>query len=146
MMPFEDEVRRALAESRRLSHESGFEMIRPAYMLLGILGDPGARATVELRREGVDVQALADAIRAIPFKGDLPCEGPDLPFGRAAKDAFDQATDHAQRTKRQVVTTLDLLVGIASVSRDPASELLRSVGIDSLHAERLSARHAMGDA
>jgi ATP-dependent Clp protease ATP-binding subunit ClpA len=122
---FTPRARGAVVAAQNAAHEAGNGEITPDHLLLGLLADPAALATVLLNLQKVD----ADAIRAAVTLPAAAGEPPELiPFSGPARKALELTFREALRLGHNYIGTEHLLLALLELE-DGAGPLHRS-GVD----------------
>jgi ATP-dependent Clp protease ATP-binding subunit ClpA len=131
---FTPRARNAVVAAQNAAHEAADSEITPDHLLLGVLNDPAALATVLLDRQDVDTKALRGA--ATPSKappGD-DAERPELvPFSSSARKALELTFREALRLGHNYIGTEHLLLALLELE-DGAGPLHR-FGVDKARVE-----------
>src|SRR5262245_41727758 len=83
---FTPRARNAVVAAQNAAHEAANSEITPGHLLLGVLSDPAALATVLLNRQQVDAKAVRASI-TLPQAGAEPPEL--IPFSGPARKALE---------------------------------------------------------
>ena len=112
---FTPRARNAVVVAQNAAHDAANSEITPDHLLLGVLSDPGALATVLLNRQDVDTEALRASVVPAPGRrraaGAHPVQRPgaqgaraDLPRGASARPQLHRhraPAAGAARTRRR---------------------------------------------
>jgi hypothetical protein len=131
---FTPRARNAVVAAQNAAHEANNSEITPDHLLLGILSDPAALATVLLQRQHVDADAVRAAVTlpiSAPRAGDEPPEL--IPFSGPARKALELTFREALRFGHNYIGTEHLLLALLELE-DGAGPLHRS-GVDKERAE-----------
>ena len=126
--------------AQNAAHDAANTEITPDHLLLGVLSDPAALATVLLRRQDVDTEALRASV--MPPAG---AESPALiPFSGPARKALELTIREALRLGHNYVGTEHLLLALLEFE-DGAGPLHRS-GVDKarVEADLIAALESLG--
>jgi Clp amino terminal domain, pathogenicity island component len=105
---FTPRARNAVVFAQNAAHDAANTEITPEHLLLGVLSDPAALATVLLRRQGVDTETLRARITLPPG-----AESPALiPFSGPARKALELTVREALRLGHNYVGTEHLLLAL----------------------------------
>jgi ATP-dependent Clp protease ATP-binding subunit ClpA len=123
---FTPRARNAVVAAQNAAHEAANTEITPDHLLLGVLSDPAALATVLLHRQHVDTDALR---RAVPPSTAAPrpdVQQPELiPFSGPARKALELTFREALRLGHNYIGTEHLLLALLELE-DGAGPLHRS--------------------
>lgn len=122
---FTPRARGAVVAAQNTAHEAGNAEITPDHLLLGLLNDPAALATVLLHLQQVDTEALRGAVELPPAGRETP----DLiPFSGPARKVLELTFREALRLGHNYIGTEHLLLALLELE-DGAGPLHRS-GVD----------------
>jgi ATP-dependent Clp protease ATP-binding subunit ClpA len=127
---FTPRARNAVVVAQNAAHEAANTEITPDHLLLGVLSDPGALATVLLHRQDVDTESLRTSVN-LPPAGAEPLEL--IPFSGPARKALELTVREALRLGHNYVGTEHLLLALLELE-DGAGPLHRC-GVDKARAE-----------
>ncbi|OBA72286.1 hypothetical protein A5641_00655 [Mycobacterium sp. 1554424.7] len=122
---FTPRARGAVVAAQNAAHEAGNSEITPDHLLLGLLTDPGALATVLLNRQEVDADTIRAAVKLPPAVGELPAL---IPFSGPARKALELTFREALRLGHNYIGTEHLLLALLELE-DGAGPLHRC-GVD----------------
>lgn len=122
---FTPRARGAVVAAQNAAHEAGNSEITPDHLLLGLLTDPGALATVLLNRQKVDADTIRAAITLPPAAGEPPAL---IPFSGPARKALELTFREALRLGHNYIGTEHLLLALLELE-DGAGPLHRC-GVD----------------
>lgn len=119
---FTPRARSAVVAAQNAAHEAGHGEITPDHLLIGVLADAAALATVLLRLQDVDTEALRDAAAASIAALRVEDQPPELiPFSGPARKALELTVREALRlghnyvgTEHQLLALLELEAGSSS--------------------------------
>lgn len=122
---FTPRARGAVVAAQNAAHEAGNSEITPDHLLIGVLGDEAALATVLLRLQQVDTEALRAAATASIATLRVETEPPELiPFSGPARKALELTVREALRlghnyvgTEHQLLALLELEDGDGPLHR-----------------------------
>ncbi|ORB75816.1 Clp protease N-terminal domain-containing protein [Mycobacterium scrofulaceum] len=141
---FTPRARGAVVAAQNAAHEAGNAEITPDHLLLGLLDDPAALATVLLHLQKVDTGALRAAVRLPP----AVAETPDLiPFSGPARKALELTFRHALRLGHNYIGTEHLLLALLELEdSSPDEGPLRRCGVDRdrIEADVIKALESLG--
>ncbi|CDO88081.1 hypothetical protein AWC29_01965 [Mycobacterium triplex] len=125
---FTPRARNAVVAAQNAAHHAGSSEITPDHVLLGLLTDPAALATVLLMRQHVDVAALRAA--ATPAAGAGPGhQQPELiPFSGPARKALELTFREALRLGHNYIGTEHVLLALLELEDDAGP--LHRCGVD----------------
>jgi ATP-dependent Clp protease ATP-binding subunit ClpA len=127
---FTPRARNAVVAAQNAAHEAANSEITPDHLLLGVLSDPAALATVLLHRQHVDTKALRTAV-TLP---QAAAEPPELiPFNGPARKALELTFREALRLGHNYIGTEHLLLALLELE-DGAGALHQS-GVDKARVE-----------
>ncbi|OBG92624.1 hypothetical protein A5697_06855 [Mycobacterium sp. E3251] len=130
---FTPRARGAVVAAQNAAHEAANNEITPEHLLLGLLDDPAALATVLLHLQKVDIEALRAAVNLPP-----PSSGtPDLiPFSGPARKALELTFREALRLGHNYIGTEHLLLALLELEEaSPDAGPLRRCGVDKARVE-----------
>ncbi|OBI81085.1 Clp protease N-terminal domain-containing protein [Mycobacterium sp. 1245805.9] len=122
---FTPRARSAVVAAQNAAHEAGNGEITPDHLLLGLLTDPAALATVLLKRQKVDPDAIRTAVSLPPAVGEPP---ELIPFSGPARKALELTFREALRLGHNYIGTEHLLLAMLELE-DGAGPLHRC-GVD----------------
>jgi hypothetical protein len=122
---FTPRARGAVVAAQNVAHEAGNSEITPDHLLLGLLGDAGALASVLLHLQNVDAEAIRAAVTLPPPAGEPP---ELIPFSGPARKALELTFREALRLGHNYIGTEHLLLALLELE-DGAGPLHRS-GVD----------------
>jgi hypothetical protein len=122
---FTPRARSAVVAAQNAAHEAGNGEITPDHLLLGLLTDPGALATVLLNRQQVDADTIRAAVSLPPAAGEPP---ELIPFSGPARKALELTFREALRLGHNYIGTEHLLLALLELE-DGAGPLHRC-GVD----------------
>jgi ATP-dependent Clp protease ATP-binding subunit ClpA len=126
---FTPRARNAVVAAQNAAHHAGSTEITPDHVLLGLLTDPAALATVLLLRQHVDVAALRAAATPPTTQTGTGQQQPELiPFNGPARKALELTFREALRLGHNYIGTEHLLLALLELE-DDAGPLHRS-GVD----------------
>lgn len=141
---FTGRARDAVMAAHEAARAAGNDQVRPAHLLLGLLGDPGALAVKALAAQGVAVEdARRAATETLPRPGGPP---PSLiPYDADAKKVLELALREALRLGHGYVGTEHVL--LALLEFEGGTGVLAGLGVGKDKAEAVaSAAAAAADA
>ena len=106
-----------MVAAQNAAHEAADGEITPDHLLLGVLRDPAALATVLLQRQQVDTEALRSAVTPSPTPSraapGADAERPELiPFSGPARKALELTFREALRLGHNYIGTEHLLLAL----------------------------------
>ncbi|MEE6176263.1 Clp protease N-terminal domain-containing protein [Mycobacterium sp. 050134] len=122
---FTPRARGAVVAAQNAAHEAGNGEITPDHLLLGVLSDKAALATVLLHRQKVDTEALRTSVRLPPAAGETPTL---IPFSGPARKVLELTFREALRLGHNYIGTEHLLLALLE-SEDSGGPLHRA-GVD----------------
>jgi ATP-dependent Clp protease ATP-binding subunit ClpA len=127
---FTPRARRAVVAAQNAAHDAANGEITPAHLLLGVLSDPAALATVLLRLQKIDIEALHSAIALPPAASETPAL---IPFSGPARKVLELTFREALRLGHNYIGTEHLLLALLELE-DGAGPLHRT-GVDKERVE-----------
>jgi ATP-dependent Clp protease ATP-binding subunit ClpA len=127
---FTPRARNAVIAAQNAAHEAANSEITPDHLLLGVLSDPAALATVLLHRQHVDPEAVRASVNLPPAGAELP---ELIPFSGPARKALELTFREALRLGHNYIGTEHLLVALLELE-DGAGPLHRC-GVDKVRVE-----------
>lgn len=125
---FTPRARGAVVAAQNAAHEAANDEITPDHLLLGVLTDPAALATVLLRRQDVDTEALRAAVQLPPAGATTPAL---IPFSGPARKALELTFREALRLGHNYIGTEHLLLALLELEDAASGEgPLRRCGVD----------------
>ncbi|BBY00163.1 Clp protease N-terminal domain-containing protein [Mycobacterium seoulense] len=141
---FTPRARGAVVAAQNAAHEAANDEITPDHLLLGVLSDPAALATVLLRLQNVDTDALRAAVNLPP----AGAETPDLiPFSGPARKALELTFREALRLGHNYIGTEHMLLALLELQdSSPEEGPLRRCGVDKgrVEADLIKALESLG--
>ncbi|MEZ0353685.1 Clp protease N-terminal domain-containing protein [Mycobacterium sp. pR1184] len=125
---FTPRARNAVVAAQNAAHQAGSSEITPAHLLLGLLTDPAALATVLLLRQHVDIAALHAAATPAAEAGSGHRQPELIPFSGLARKALELTFREALRLGHNYIGTEHVLLALIELE-DDAGPLHRS-GVD----------------
>jgi ATP-dependent Clp protease ATP-binding subunit ClpA len=122
---FTPRARNAVVAAQKAAHEAANSEITPDHLLLGVLSDPAALATVLLNRQQVDARGVRASI-TLPPGGPEPSEL--IAFSGPARKALELTFREALRLGHNYIGTEHLLLALLELEGDGGP--LHSAGID----------------
>jgi ATP-dependent Clp protease ATP-binding subunit ClpA len=127
---FTPRARGAVVAAQNAAHDAANGEITPAHLLLGVLSDPAALATVLLRLQKIDIEALHSAIALPPATSETPAL---IPFSGPARKVLELTFREALRLGHNYIGTEHLLLALLELE-DGAGPLHRT-GVDKARVE-----------
>ncbi|SPM37363.1 hypothetical protein MRAB57_5210 [Mycobacterium rhizamassiliense] len=122
---FTPRARGAVVAAQNAAHDAGNSEITPDHLLLGLLSDPAALATVLLQLQQVDTEALRGGVELPAAAGDTP----DLiPFSGPARKVLELTFREALRLGHNYIGTEHLLLALLELEDDAGP--LHRCGVD----------------
>ena len=106
---FTPRARGAVVAAQNAAHEAGNGEITPDHLLLGVLSDPAALATVLLHLQKVDAETIRAAVTLPPSAGEPP---ELIPFSGPARKALELTFREALRLGHNYIGTEHLLLAL----------------------------------
>ncbi|OMC50820.1 hypothetical protein A5745_04340 [Mycobacterium sp. IS-2888] len=127
---FTPRARNAVVAAQNAAHQAANAEITPGHLLLGVLDDPAALATVLLTRQRVDPEALRASI-TLPPAGSEPPEL--IPFSGPARKVLELTFREALRLGHNYIGTEHLLLALLELEDDAGP--LHTAGVDKQRVE-----------
>jgi ATP-dependent Clp protease ATP-binding subunit ClpA len=124
---FTPRARNAVVAAQNAAHEAANNEITPDHLVLGVLSDPAALATVLLHKQNVDTEAVRKAIK-LPPAGETPAL---IPFSGPARKALELTFREALRLGHNYIGTEHMLLALLELEDGP----LNGSGIDTERLE-----------
>lgn len=142
---FTPRARGAVVAAQNAAHEAGNSEITPDHLLIGVLADEAALATVLLRLQQVDTEALRAAATASIATLRVEPEPPELiPFSGPARKALELTVREALRLGHNYVGTEHQLLALLELE-DGEGPLHRcGVDKDRVEADLIEALESLG--
>lgn len=102
-------ARNAVVASQNVAHDAGNAQITPDHLLLGVLSDPAALATVLLQQQQVDTDALRQSVALPPAASEVPAL---IPFSGPARKVLELTFREALRLGHNYIGTEHLLLAL----------------------------------
>jgi hypothetical protein len=130
---FTERARNVVVLAQKAAQEAANDRIRPAHLVLGLLGEPEALAAKAILKQDLTLRTVRDAATAaLPPAAD---EVPEMvPFDGDAKKVLELTFREALRLGHNYVGTEHVL--LALLEHEDRSGLLSGLGIDKVAAER----------
>lgn len=106
---FTPRARNAVVASQNAAHDAGNAQITPEHLLLGVLSDPAALATVLLKQQKVDTDALRESVELPPAASEVPAL---IPFSGPARKVLELTFREALRLGHNYIGTEHLLLAL----------------------------------
>ena len=141
---FTPRARNAVVAAQNAAHEAANSEITPDHLLLGVLSDPAALATVLLHRQHVDAEAVRTSVASSVAALRTGAEPPELiPFSGLARKALELTFREALRLGHNYIGTEHLLLALVELE-DGAGPLHRSgVDKDRVEADLIAALESL---
>ena len=127
---FTPRARNAVVAAQNEAHKAGNLEITTDHLILGLLADPEALATLLLKTQNVDPDAVRSAITLPDRSDDVPQL---IPFNGPAKKALELTFREALRLGHNYIGTEHLL--LALLEQEDGEGPLHNAGIDKARAE-----------
>jgi ATP-dependent Clp protease ATP-binding subunit ClpA len=138
---FTPRARGAVVAAQNAAHEAANSEITPDHLLLGLLSDPAALATVLLHLQKADTEAIRAGLRLPPAAAEIP---ELIPFSGPARKALELTMREALRLGHNYVGTEHLLLALLELE-DGDGPLHRSgVDKDRVEADLAKAVESLG--
>jgi ATP-dependent Clp protease ATP-binding subunit ClpA len=142
---FTPRARGAVVAAQNAAHEAANSEITPDHLLIGVLGDPAALATVLLHLQNVDTEALCDATTARIAALPADTEPPELiPFSGLGRKTLELTVREALRLGHNYVGTEHQLLALLEL--EGADGPLHESGVDKgrVEADLIAALESLG--
>jgi ATP-dependent Clp protease ATP-binding subunit ClpA len=137
---FTPRARGAVVAAQNAAHDAGNSEITPIHLLLGVLSDPAALATVLLHLQKVDAETIRAAVKLPPSSGEPP---ELIPFSGPARKTLELTFREALRLGHNYIGTEHLLLALLELE-DGTGPLHRSgVDKDSVEADLIAALESL---
>ena len=129
---FTPRARNAVVAAQNAAHEAAHSEITPDHLLLGLLSDPAALATVLLRLQKVDTEAVGAAVTTSIAALRAADEPPELiPFSGPARKVLELTFREALRLGHNYIGTEHLLLALLELEDGSSIEgPLHRCGVD----------------
>ncbi|OBJ53767.1 Clp protease N-terminal domain-containing protein [Mycobacterium sp. 1423905.2] len=127
---FTPRARGAVVAAQNAAHDAGNNEITPDHLLLGLLDDSAALATVLLHLQKIDTEALKASVTLPPAAAETPAL---IPFSGPARKVLELTFREALRLGHNYIGTEHLLLALLELE-DGAGALHRS-GVDKQRVE-----------
>lgn len=127
---FTPRARNAVVAAQNAAHEAVSDEITPDHLLLGVLSDPAALATVLLNRQHVNAEAVRASITLPPSTGEPP---ELIPFSGPARKVLELTFREALRLGHNYIGTEHMLLALLELEGDAGP--LHSAGVDKERVE-----------
>ncbi len=124
---FTDRGKRALAVAQTEAAKLGRNYVGTEHLLLGVLADPGAAASV---LKGVTPDAARDEIIGILGRGEGNIEGKQMVFTPRTKKVIEQSVREAHDLNQEAVSTEHMLLALMREREGVAAHVLIKMGLD----------------
>lgn len=142
---FTPRARGAVVAAQNAAHQAGNNEITPDHLLIGVLGDEAALATVLLRLQQVDTEALRAAATASIAALRVETEPPELiPFSRPARKALELTVREALRLGHNYVGTEHQLLALLELEDGDGPLHRCGVDKDRVEADLIEALESLG--
>lgn len=128
---FTPRARAVIIEAQNRAHAARNAEIGPAHLVLGLAADPTGLAARLLANQGIDAEAVADAIMLPAPADEVPAL---IPFDTGARKALELTFRQALRLGHNYVGTEHLLLALYAEERD--DDPLHRLGVDIGRFER----------
>jgi ATP-dependent Clp protease ATP-binding subunit ClpA len=128
---FTPRARNVVVEAQNKAHDAGNAEIEPAHLLLALFTDPNALAAKLLAGQGIDADAVGEAITLPERVDDVPVL---IPFNGQAKKALELTFRQALRLGHNYIGTEHILLALYEAEDDHGT--LHQLGVDKDRFER----------
>jgi len=125
---FTVKAQEALQAAQEMAARSGQQQIEPLHILWALIAQGDGVVPPLLEKLGAPPTSLASEAEKQIERLPKISEASEQYLSKASNDAVQKAFDEAQRLKDEYVSTEHILLGIAGLERDPASQLLTRHG------------------
>lgn len=122
---FTPRARNAVVAAQNAAHKAGNDLITPDHLLLGTLSDPEALATVLLRQQEIETEALQQSIQLPAAAAETPAL---IPFSGPARKALELTFREALRLGHNYIGTEHML--LALLEAEDGAGPLHQAGVD----------------
>lgn len=141
---FTPRARGAVVAAQNAAHEAGNSEITPDHLLLGVLRDAAALATVLLHLQNVDIEALRAAATEAIAALRVDAEPPQLiPFSGPARKGLELAVREALRLGHNYVGTEHQLLALLELEGGDGALHRSRVDKDRVEADLLTALQSL---
>ncbi|BDB43344.1 MULTISPECIES: Clp protease N-terminal domain-containing protein [Mycobacterium] len=127
---FTPRARGAVVAAQNAAHDAGNSEITPEHLLLGMLSDPAALATVLLRLQQIDTDTLRASIQLPEPAAEVPAM---IPFNGPARKALELTFREALRLGHNYIGTEHLLLALLELEHGTGP--LHQAGVDKSRVE-----------
>lgn len=127
---FTPRARNAVVAAQNAAHDAANSEITPDHLLLGLLSDPAALATVLLRQQNVDTENLRATVKLPPAAGETPSL---IPFSGPARKVLELTFREALRLGHNYIGTEHLLLALLEL--EDGAGPLHQAGVDKQRVE-----------
>lgn len=131
--------RYAINAARNMAKMLGHNNIGAEHLLLGVLADPGAAASV---LQGITLDAAREVIISIEGRGSDDTNVEELVYAPSYKRILAQSADEARALEQDAVSVEHILLALMREREDIAATVLRKLGLD-LDKAREELLHAL---
>jgi len=124
-----DRARKAMELSRQESQRLSHDCIMPEHILLGLIKHGAGVAVEVLKKLGVDLRELREAVEEKFPPGKALTLGEKLPYTKDAKGVLERAFQAARELSHNYIGTEHLLLGLLAGSGGVAAEVLSELGL-----------------
>ncbi|CAM4340560.1 putative ATP-dependent Clp protease ATP-binding subunit [Mycobacterium basiliense] len=127
---FTPRARNAVVAAQNAAHQASNSEITPDHLVLGMLSDPAALATVLLQMQKIDPEALRGAVKLPPATTEVP---ELIPFSGPARKVLELTFREALRLGHNYIGTEHLLLALLEL--EDGAGALRASGVDKARVE-----------
>ncbi|OBK27905.1 hypothetical protein A5634_21335 [Mycobacterium asiaticum] len=106
---FTPRARNAVVAAQNAAHQARNSQITPEHLLLGVLDDPAALATLLLQRQQIDVEELRSAVQLPDAAAEIPAL---IPFSGPSRKVLELTFREALRLGHNYIGTEHLLLAL----------------------------------
>lgn len=137
---FTPRARNAVVAAQNAAHNAGNDLITPDHLLLGTLSDPEALATVLLRQQKIDTEALQQSIQLPGAAAETPAL---IPFSGPARKALELTFREALRLRHNYIGTEHILLALLEAEEGAGPLHQAGVGKDRVEADLTAALESL---
>ncbi|CAM3072259.1 hypothetical protein BST27_17260 [Mycobacterium intermedium] len=127
---FTPRARNAVVAAQNAAHDAANSEITPDHLLLGMLSDPAALATLLLQKRNVDTEKLRAAVKLPPAAAETPNL---IPFSGPARKVLELTFREALRLGHNYIGTEHLLLALLEL--EDGAGPLHQAGVDKQRVE-----------
>jgi ATP-dependent Clp protease ATP-binding subunit ClpA len=128
---FTPRARNVVVQAQNKAHGAGNNEIQPAHLLLGLFADPDGLAVKLLAAQGINADAVSEAVTLPPRAEEVPVL---IPFNGQAKKVLELTFRQALRLGHNYVGTEHIFLALYEAEDDDGT--LHQLGVDKDRFER----------